>query len=166
MKLEFFIKIIEGDFQCHFQDTRTEIREDVKGANRTSVVCKWCIFYSRWMSHRQRLSWWHSEGTLLMFRCPSLLLLTFGSVNLTHYLYILLHLRSGTQSPGNVSTLTDRCPRRQKSLSTMWSPYLNTQSTLWCVTTLTPWLSWTCTARWDKHKPLYRDDQFHICKKI
>lgn len=66
--------MIEGHFQCDFQDTRTEIRQDIKGVNGTFVVCKWCVFYSRWMSHHQCLSWWHSEGTLVAFRCHSLLL--------------------------------------------------------------------------------------------
>lgn len=46
------------------------------------------------------------------------ILLIYCSVNVTH-MYNLLYLRSGTQRPGNVSTLTDLCPGRQKSLSTM-----------------------------------------------
>lgn len=65
------------------------------------------------------------------------------------YVHILFCLRSGTQSPGNASTLTNLCPGHQKSRSTTWFPSLNTQSTLWSVTTPTRWLSWTCAARWD-----------------
>lgn len=96
---------------------------------------------------------------------------TVVALNNTHTFMFLFCLRSGTQSPGNASTLTNRCPGHQKSRSTTWSPSLNTQSTLWSVTTPTRWLSWTCAARWDAFhiwwlSDSYRNLHVKVCTSI